>query len=499
MVVMRDNMEKVNQNVDTILKQIETKIHKSSDFFSRTVTLHRKKILYCFFESVSSDDKISDFFMKSISNDIKYGKKSFFEDLFDNLQNTITNSKLTVIDDFSQVYYYLASGFTCIFIEGYERYIVLETKSNLDRGVAEASSEAIIRGPKDSFTENHMTNIGLIRKRIKDPNLWMDEVKVGRRTKTKVAIGYIQDIVPKEKVELVRNKIKKIDIDGILDSGYIMDFLSPKQHSSFPKIISTERPDLVCGALLDGKICVLVENSPFVLVMPGMLVDFLHSPEDNYQKPANVIFTRGLRALAFFVTLLTPAIYIAITNFNQEMIPDRLLISLAIQREGVPFPTAFEVMLLGITFEMLRESDIRIPKVTGTAISVVGALVLGDAAVNAGIVSPIVVIIIALTSICGLLFTDVDFTNALRGWRIFFILCASIMGIVGIVAGGIIFVAKLASLESLGTPYLTPFSPLNLQAQKDNVIRTSRDKLRKRPSYLAPKNQTRLQVNYDEN
>lgn len=491
-------MEKVNKNVDEVLNEIKTTIHNSSDFFSRTVTLHRKKLLYCFFESVSSDDKISDFLMRSLSNDIKFGKKTFFEDLFQNLQNTITNSKLTVMEDFSQVYYYLSSGFTCIFVDGYEKFIVVETKSKLDRGVSEASSEAIIRGPKDSFTENHMTNLGLIRKRIKDPNLWMDEVKIGRRTQTKVAIGYIQDIVPKEKIELIRQKLEKIDIDGILDSGYIMDFLSPKQHSSFPKIISTERPDLVCGALLDGKICILVENSPFALVMPGMLVDFLHSPEDNYQKPSNVIFTRWLRVTAFLITLLTPAIYIAITNFNQEMIPDRLLISLAVQREGVPFPTAFEILMLGITFEMLRESDIRIPKVTGTAISVVGALVLGDAAVNAGIVSPIVVIIIAITSICGLLFTDVDFINAIRSWRVFFILCASIMGIVGIVAGGIIFVAKLASLESLGTPYLTPISPLNLKSHEDNVIRTPRNKLNKRPEYLAPKNQTRLRVEIDE-
>lgn len=491
-------MEKVNNNVDEVLKKIKKTINNSSDFFSRSVTLHRKKILYCFYESVSSDDKISDFFMRSISNDIKVNKKSFFEDLFANLENTIPNSKLNVIDDFSQVYYYLASGFTCIFIDGYEKYIVLETKSDLDRGVSEASSEAIIRGPKDSFTENHMTNLGLIRKRIKDPNLWIDEVKVGRRTKTKIAINYIQDIVPNEKIKFIRQKLEKIDIDGILDSGYLMDFLSPRQHSSFPKMISTERPDLVCSALLDGKICILVENSPFALIMPGMLVDFLHSPEDNYQKPSNVIFTRWLRITAFFITLLTPAIYIAITNFNQEMIPDRLLISLAVQREGVPFPTAFEVLMLGITFEMLRESDIRIPKVTGTAISVVGALVLGDAAVNAGIVSPIVVIIIAITSICGLLFTDVDFTNALRGWRVFFILCASIMGIVGIVAGGIIFITKLASLESLGTPYLTPLSPLNLKAQENNLIRVRRDQLIKRPEYLALKNQTRLRVNIDE-
>lgn len=491
-------MTNINKNVDKVLKIIKQTTGGSSDFFSRTITVGKKKILYCFFESTSSDDKISDFFMRSLSEDIRFTSKKFFEQLFQNLENTITNSKLTVIDDMEQIYYYLASGFTCIFVDGEQKCIVIETKSKLDRGVTESSSEAIVRGPKDSFTENHMMNIGLIRKRIKDEKLWFDELKVGRRTKTKVSIAYIKDIVNLEWVEKTKQIISEIDIDGVLDSGYIQEFLSPRQHSTFPKIISTERPDLVCAALLNGKICILVENTPYVLVFPAVLTDFLHSPEDNYQKPLNVSFTRWLRALAFFVTLLTPAIYIAITNFNQEMIPERLLISLAVQREGVPFPTPFEVLLLGITFEMLRESDIRIPKVTGTAISVVGALVLGDAAVNAGIISPIVVIIIAITSICGLLFTDVDFINALRWWRIYFIFCASLMGIVGIVAGGIIFIGKLASLECLGTPYLSPISPLSIDDNKDSIIRLPRNKLFTRPSFLKSKNKTKLQVNSNE-
>lgn len=492
-------MTNINKNIDKILKIIKQKTGGSSDFSSRTILMGNKKVLYCFFESTSSDDKISDFFMRTLSEDIRFTDKKFFQQLFDNLQNTISNSKLSIIDDMDQIYYYLASGFTCIFVEGEQKCIVIETKTQLDRGVTESSSEAIIRGPKDSFTENHMTNIGLIRKRIKDENLWFDELKVGRRTKTKVSVAYIKDIANLDWVSNTKKIIETIDIDGVLDSGYIHEFLSPRQHTSFPKIISTERPDLVSAALLDGKICILVENSPYVLVLPAVLSDFLHSPEDNYQKPFNVSFTRWLRALAFFVTLLTPAIYIAITNFNQEMIPDRLLISLAVQREGVPFPTPLEVMMLGITFEMLRESDIRIPKVTGTAISVVGALVLGDAAVNAGIISPIVVIIIAITSICGLLFTDIDFINALRWWRIYFIACASIMGIIGIVAGGIIFVAKLASVECLGVPYLSPLSPLSISDNKNSVIRVPRNQILKRPSFLKPKNKTKLEVKTNEN
>lgn len=486
--------KKINKNTDTVIKEIKKATGNGGEFFARLLTLNNTKVAYCFYESVSSDDKISDFFLRSITNDIKYEHQQFFDNLFSNLENTIPNSKLKIIDNMDDVYYHLGSGFTCIFVEGVNKAIVLETRSTLDRGVSEATSEAIVRGPKDSFTENHLINIGLIRKRIKDEKLWFEELKVGRRTKSKVTISYITDIADLKNVEKIRKKIQAIDIDGILDSGYIADFLSPKQKSSFPKVISTERPDLACSSLLEGKICILVENTPYVLILPAVLIDFLHAPEDDYQKPSNASFNRFLRTVAFLITLLTPAIYIAITTFNQEMIPDRLLISLAIQRESVPFPAPLEVLMLGIIFEMLRESDIRIPKVTGTAISVVGALVLGDAAVNAGIVSPIVVIIIAITSICGLLFTDIDFVNTLRWWRIFFIICASIMGIIGIVAGGIIFVAKLASLETMGTPYLAPLSPLNLTAQKDGIARFSRKKLKKRPIYISQKNQTRLKV-----
>lgn len=486
-------------NIEALEKHIKNEVGQSSDFFSRILLFQNKKILYCFFESVSSDDKISNFFMKGITSEIRFHDDSFMDDLGNYIKNTIINSKLTLVESFQDIYYYLACGFTCIFVEGYSKIIAIETKAILDRSVSESSSEAIIRGPKDSFTENYMVNLGLIRKRIRDKSLRMDELKLGRRTKSKIAIGYIKEIADLNHVKKIKTQLKKIDIDGIIDSSYIAEFFSPTQHSSFPKLISTERPDLVCQSLLNGKICIFVENTPYVLILPAVLSDFLHSPEDNYQKPSNVSFTRMLRMLAFFITLLTPAIYIAVTTFNQEMIPDRLLISLAIQRESVPFPTAFEVLLLMITFEMLRESDIRIPKITGTAISVVGALVLGDAAVNAGIISPIVVIIIAITSICGLLFTDVDFVNSLRFWRIFFIFCAAIMGIIGIVAGGIIFITKLSSLECMGTPYLAPLSPFNLNDNKNAIIRIPRNKLFKRSIFFGKKNKTRLEVKKNEN
>ena len=298
--------------------------------------------------------------MKDLGEYVKRDGHSFFENLFKSLKNTISNSHLKIVTTYDDVCFHLSSGYTVIFVEKENKAIVVETKNTLDRGVTESTSESVVRGPKDSFTENNSTNLGLIRKRIKDYNLWFDETTVGRRTKTKVTIAFINDIVDKKNVDEIKKKLQTIDIDGILDSGTIREFLIKNQKSAFPKFKSTERPDLACNSLLDGKIIILVENSPFVLITPGLFVDFLHTPEDDFQKSINTNFTRILRTVAFFLTIATPSFYIAITTFNQQMIPNELLISLAIQREGVPFPTAFELIILITTFEILRESDIRI-------------------------------------------------------------------------------------------------------------------------------------------
>lgn len=396
------------------------------------------------------------------------------------------------------MFYYLSSGFTIILINNSKKAIAVETKATLDRGITESTSETIIRGPKDSFTENNSKNLGLIRKRIKDKNLWYKEVTIGKRTKTKVTIAYIKDIVPNYKVKKIYEKLKKIDIDGILDSGYIRELLDQNQHSIFPKVISTERPDLACSSLLNGKIIILVENTPYVLILPAVLTDFIHSPQDNYQKSFNASFSRIIRMVSFFLALITPALYIALMTFNQEIIPNQILISLAIQRDAVPFPTVVEVLVFIITFEILREADIHSPSISGSAISIVGALILGDAAVTAGIVSPIVIIIVATTSICELIFYDVDVIDAIREWRFLLIIASTLFGIIGFTIIFIVLIAKLASLECLDTPYLTPFSPLNIQNLKDSIIRVSRKKLKERPSYLT-KNITRMGETNEKN
>ena len=453
-------------------------IYKSSDLVIRTIN---KKISYIFLESVSSDDKISDYLSKSLFTNYK----------------KILNSKIKEIKTFEDVYFYLNSGFTIIFINGKNKALAVETRETLDRGITEVSSEMGIKGPKDSFTENFNKNLGLIRKRIKDPNFKIKEYQVGRRSKTKVGIIYIEDIAYKENVNYIINKIKNIDIDAILDTGYIRDFLTKNQKTVFPTIINTERPDLVCASLLEGKISIIVDNTPFVLVMPGLLNNFIHASEDSYQKALNVSFTRLIRLLAMVATVFVPSFYVAVTTFNQEVIPDTLLISLAIQRSSVPFPTSVAVFILMLTFELLRESDIRLPEKMGTSISIVGALVLGDAAVSAGIVSPIVVIIVAISSVTGLLFSDTDLINALRYYKFLSLLLSSTMGLIGFTVSFLLMFINLCSIESMGVPYLTPFTPLNIDALKDSLIMLPRNKMKKRASYLT-NNITRIGESHEK-
>ncbi len=478
-------MKRISKNIDKVIKDIKSIYGNSSDIVTRIIKIKGNKIGFLFLESTSQANTISDFIVKSTVDTLK--NKNIFSSLFNTLKNKLFNSQLFVIEDFNKFPYYLSSGFTIVIVEGNKQAIVMETKAPLDRGITESTSEPIIRGSKDSFTESHAKNLGLIRKRIKDPNLWFEEIKIGKRTKTKTTIAYINGVADNKKIIQIKKRLKKINIDGILDSGNIRDYLTI-QKSIFPQIKSSERPDTACQELLNGKIIILVENSPFVLILPTIFLDFIRSPEDQNEKAINITFTRILRFFALIITILTPAIYIAVATYDQNTIPDKLLISLAVQREGVPFPTFFEIIIFMTIFEILRESDLKSPTNMSTAMSIVGALVLGQAAVDASIVSPITIIIVAITSICSLIFQDSDFINGIRFWRFLFIIASSMLGAIGILSMTLIWITKMASLENLNTSFLAPLAPFDIDDNKDAIIKSAIPNIYKRPKYVHIKN-----------
>ena len=318
-----------------------------------------------------------------------------------------------------------------------------------------------------------------------------EEFTLGRKTLTKVGLLYFQDITEEETIQLIREKLAKIDIDGILDSSSIGQLITDEEKTHFPTYQVTERPDFVAKALLEGKIVLVVDTSPFAVILPAFFIDFINPGIDNYHKSKNINFLKVVRFACFFLSMTVPAIYIALINYNQETIPTKLLVSFSIQRDGVPFPSIIEVLIMLFVCEMLRESDLRFPNTYGSAISILGALVLGDAAVSAGIVSPITIIIIALTFMASLIFTEIEVSNALRNLRFIFLFAAAIYGILGLVFATFYFLIRINKIHSFGKPYFYPLVPFDKTYFFKTALKTPLRKDKYRSDLLARKNKTK--------
>ncbi len=382
-------------------------------------------------------------------------------------------------------------GSVVLLTDGQATALIIDAKGWVSRSISEPDSEVLVRGPREGFTENLRTNTTLLRRRLRSPNLVIENHQLGRITNTGVTLTYIRGLASPDIVKELKNRLSRIDVDGILESGYIEEFIEDSSYSPFPQVLHTERPDRVASALLEGKIAVLTDGTPIALVVPTTLASFLQSPEDYYERYILGSAIRLLRYFAFAVSLLAPSLYIAITTFHQEMIPTQLLFNLVASREGVPFPAIMEALLMEFTFEVLREAGIRLPRAVGQAVSIVGALVIGQAAVQAGIVSPMMVIVVALTGISS--FTNPAFNVAIsmRLLRFPIMLLAATLGLFGVMAGILAILIHLAGLRSFGVPYLTPLAPFKLADLKDTVIRVPWWAMDKRPSETGKLNQYR--------
>ncbi len=471
-----------------IIDQIKKDVGNSSDFIYREIEVDQKKVTLVFNEVLSSSEDINEFVLKYLAQIIE--KKIPILSLYTYFMNSMPGHHIKEIKDYKELIDSLYNGYTIVITNNQEIFGV-ETKMSLDRGIGEAQNEQSLQGPKDAFTENFNKNLGLVRKRIKSKHLWLDALTIGKETKTKVGLIYMENIVEDKLVQKVKKRLQKINVDGIIDSGYIKEELEEGFIKIFPTILSTERPDLVSMALLEGKLAIIVDNSPYVLIIPCFLIDLFHTSDDYYQKPVNITFIRIIRLFAFLIAIFIPAFYIAVTTHNQEALTLDLLINFTAQREMVPFPALIEALLMGITFEILRESDTRMPSSMGTAVSILGGLVLGDAAVNAGIVSPIMIIVIAISAISGLLFSSIEMISAIRFWRFLLLFLATLLGIYGIFLGGTFLIIHLASLHSFGKPYLAPFAPYVPSEQRDALIKTNPSKVRYRNPLLTSKNKVR--------
>jgi spore germination protein KA len=402
-------------------------------------------------------------------------------------------SEVSASELLAEVLAALAAGDSALLIQGVEQALILGTRGWEHRNVDEPVTESTIRGTKEGFIEDLRTNTSLLRRRISSPRLRIEEYQLGRLSQTTVALVYMAGLADEAMVQEMRDRLGRIDVDAIQASGDLEEYIRDAPYSPFPTWMPTERPDRVTGSLLEGRIAVMVEGTPFQLVAPATLTMFLASPEDYFDGFYVASLVRLLRYAAIIASVMLPAVYVAIVTFHQEMLPTLLILNIAAQREGVPFPTVVEALMMELIFELMREAGVRLPRVVGTTISIIGALVLGEAAISAGLVSPIMVVVVAATGIASFSVPIFSFGTAVRLLRFVFLLLGGFMGLFGVISGVFALAIHLVSLRSLGVPYTKPLAPVIVSGLKDALIRVPWWRMDNRPGLVGAQSGTRRQ------
>lgn len=384
-------------------------------------------------------------------------------------KQVITTHSIKCTADVSAIIDALIYGDTLILIDGLGDGLLVETKGWQSRSITEPESEKVVRGPREGFVESLSVNMSLIRRRIRSPKLKFQYKEVGQQTKTKLCICYIEGLAAPKILEELQHRLNKIDLDGIIESGYIEEMIMDSPLLPFRTVGSTERPDIVAAKLLEGRIAIICDGTPFVMTVPFVFMESFQANEDYYRNYIISSFIRIMRYLSFALSTSTPAIYVALTTYHQEILPTPLLFTISAARQGVPFPEALEAILLGFIFELLREGGVRLPAPIGQAVSIVGAIILGQAAVTARLASSIMIIVTALTGISGFLIPKLLGSVVLI--RIFFLMLASFLGMYGYIFGVIALFIQLMSMRSFGVPYMLNWGSLDAQEIKDTMIR----------------------------
>ncbi len=405
-------------------------------------------------------------------------------------ERLLTVSGMKETENFEDVIDAVLSGNSAIFIDGSDTALIASSIGGERRNIDEPDTEAVVRGPREGFVESVRTNTAMLRRKIKNKNLRLEVLKIGKQTKTDVCIGYLETITNEKIVDEVKKRLLRIDIDSVLESGYIESFIEDAPLSLFPTVGNSEKPDIVAAKLLEGRVAIFVDGTPFVLTVPYLFIEAFQNSEDYYSRPFFATFVRLLRWMAFFISVLLPAFYVAISTFHQELLPAPLLISIAGAQEGTPFPLFIEAFMMQLIYEILREAGIRLPRPVGQAVSIVGALVIGEAAVSAGLIGAPMVIVVALTAISSFVVPSMSDINTLT--RLLLIIFAGFSGLYGITLGVAGILTHLCSLRSFGVPYTSPIAPLNLPDMKDVFIRSPWWFMRTRPSILRAKQSVRL-------
>lgn len=494
----KDKMVPIPASIAEVKKKLSEIMVDSSDFVIREITVGietQTKVLLAHIDGLVDKKLINSNLLRPIMMESRFvhSDKEFKRQAISKIlmEQLLTTNDINEVNDFRQTIKGILSGNTLIFIDGETVALSANLQGWESRGVVDPETESVVRGPREGFTETLRTNTSLIRRKIINPDLKFESLTIGERTNTKVCIAYIKGIADEKIIETVRRRLKEIKTDAILESGYIEEFIEDAPFSIFATVGNSEKPDIVAAKLLEGRVAVLCDGTPFVLTVPYLFIEGFQASEDYYSRAALSSLTRILRVIAFIITTTLPALYLGLTSFTPEVIPFKLLLTILASRVGLPYSVFTEALLMLISFELLREAGVRIPKPVGPAVSIVGALVIGQAAVEAGLASTPMVIITAITAICS--FITPPLTGTMPFLRLAFLIGANIAGFLGIIFTAIIFLIHLCSIRSFGVPYLSPITPLTVRDLKDTFIRVPIWAMLTRPRVLTWKNTSELE------
>jgi len=489
--------EKIDTNIgpDALSSSLEDNLEKLKSIYSNCADVifrpfligHSSKAALIYIQGLSDYEEIDDSVLSPLmeqTSTVPANVKAIIEE-------KLTISGVKEVHTIKEAVEQISSGNPVVLVDQNSIGIAVGLAKWEKRSIEEPTAESVVRGPREGFIETLMINTSMLRRKIKSPNLKMKSLNIGKETKTQVMIAYIEGIVDRTLIEEITNRLKRIDIDGVLESGYIEEFIEDHPYSPFPQVLTTERPDVAAANLLEGRAAILIDGTPFALIVPVTLYSLLQSPEDYYERFLIGTMLRWLRYVFLLIALTLPSFYVAILTFHQEMVPTTLLLTVAKSREEVPFPALVEALIMEITFEVLREAGLRLPKQVGSAVSIVGALVIGDAAVNSGLVSAPMVMVVAITGIASFSIPRYNAAIAFRMLRFPMIFLAGTLGLLGIMLGLIAIIVHLSTMRSFGVPYLSPMAPMDASAMKDSLLRLPIWAFRRRPHFTGKYNKNR--------
>ncbi|WP_010249076.1 spore germination protein [Acetivibrio cellulolyticus] len=482
------DMELIGANIKSILK-------KNSDAIFRDVFIcgdNKRPVTLVFIDGLVDSKGIADDILRPLIENSKLCEAKNNKDTIDLIKHgAVYFPDMKVRDNINDTLNDMLNAGCALIFDSEKTALTFAVKGFEKRGITEPTSENIVKGAKDAFVEALRINTATVRRKIKTQKLVVEQTKVGRQTETQIGIIYIDGIANSHLVDEVKRRIDNIEIDGVIEAGFVEEYIIDNKYTAFPLVGATERPDRFCTAILEGRVGIIIDGLPTAYIAPVTVQQLLRTMDDYSQNYFVVSALRLLRYLTMLLTVFLPGFYIAVTTFHQEMIPSELAQTIASSKEGVPYPSFIEVFLMLIAFEILLEAGLRLPKTIGQAVSIVGALVVGEAAVNAKLISPAVVVVIAITAISSFTMPNQDFSNALRLWRFVMAITSSMMGIFGISIGAVFLIYHLASIETFGVPYLSPYVASEGRDLGDSIIRIPLRLLKKRPYILRIPNERR--------